>query len=197
MAGNPPIGILLAAGFSRRFGHDDKLLHPLPDGTPVGLAAARNLIRALPWSVAVVRPDNDALAELLHDAGLAVLRCPAEALGMGDSLSAGVRHARRLHPATTGFVIALGDMPSILPATIAAVAHRLDTGAALAAPLHQGRRGHPVGFSAAFADALEALHGDEGARSLLERHRERMVLVECSDPGVLLDIDTPEDLPQR
>ncbi len=54
------VGILLAAGFSTRFG-TNKLLAALPAdgpeaGTPVAVAAARHLAEALPESVAVVRP---------------------------------------------------------------------------------------------------------------------------------------------
>ncbi|MHB1290933.1 MAG: NTP transferase domain-containing protein, partial [Sulfuricella sp.] len=37
-------GILLAAGAGTRFG-GDKLQFPLPDGTPIGVKAARNLLR--------------------------------------------------------------------------------------------------------------------------------------------------------
>jgi molybdenum cofactor cytidylyltransferase len=45
-------GILLAAGYSKRFG-SNKLLHPLPAGspdagTPIALAAARHFVAALP-----------------------------------------------------------------------------------------------------------------------------------------------------
>lgn len=66
------IGILLAAGFSRRFGISDKLLQALPDGNPIALASAKRLIEAIPLSIAVVRPENKALALLLQDAGLKV-----------------------------------------------------------------------------------------------------------------------------
>jgi len=54
------VGILLAAGYSTRFG-TNKLLAPLPaggpeTGAPVAVAAARHLAEALPEPVAVVRP---------------------------------------------------------------------------------------------------------------------------------------------
>ncbi|MEK7877302.1 MAG: NTP transferase domain-containing protein, partial [Pseudomonadota bacterium] len=39
--------ILLAAGSGSRFG-GDKLLHPLADGTPMGVQGARNLLAAVP-----------------------------------------------------------------------------------------------------------------------------------------------------
>ncbi|MEW7996733.1 MAG: hypothetical protein AB2825_20115 [Candidatus Thiodiazotropha endolucinida] len=47
-------GILLAAGAGRRFG-GHKLLHPLPSGELVGVAAAHNLVTALPNTLAIVR----------------------------------------------------------------------------------------------------------------------------------------------
>ena len=49
--------ILLAAGSGSRFG-GDKLLHPLADGTPIGVQAARNLLAAAPDVIAVVRPGD-------------------------------------------------------------------------------------------------------------------------------------------
>ena len=64
------IGILLAAGFSRRFGVADKLLQPLPDGRLIAMAAAENLIQAIPTCVAVVRAENKVLAQLLVNDGL-------------------------------------------------------------------------------------------------------------------------------
>jgi molybdenum cofactor cytidylyltransferase len=185
-----PIGILLAAGFSRRFGTADKLLQPLPDGRPIALAAAHNLMQALPLSIAVVQPDNAQLASLLREAGLEVLSCASS--GMSDSLSAAVRDCDRFS-SVSGYVIALADMPSIRPQTIASVAGGLHH-APICAPLFEGKRGHPVAFAAALRDELLALHGDEGARSILQRHKLEVRLLDCNDPGVLADIDTPADL---
>lgn len=184
-------GILLAAGAARRFG-GGKLLHPLADGTPLGVAAARNLRAALDDVVAVVRPGDDALAEALAAAGCAVSVCAAAVNGMGASLAHGVG----LRRAADGWVVALADMPAIRPATIRAVAAALAGGALLAAPVCGGRRGHPVGIAARFRDALLALDGDAGARDIVAAHRAQLVLVECDDPGVLLDVDTPADVPR-
>jgi len=188
------VGILLAAGFSRRFGVDDKLLHTLADGRAIAVAAAENLVKAIPLTIAVVRPDNKALAVLLEHAGLKVMFCDAQQTQMADSLSAAVRYAAQFNTSSTGFVIALADMPYIKPDTIEAIALALNTGAAIVAPAYQGRRGHPVGFSAKFRNELEQLTGDEGARAILKRHADQIKLLECNDPGILTDIDTPQDI---
>jgi molybdenum cofactor cytidylyltransferase len=56
-------GILLAAGRSQRFG-GDKLLHVLPNGVPVSVAAVRCLLSSVEQVVAVVRPGAESLNDL-------------------------------------------------------------------------------------------------------------------------------------
>ncbi len=183
------VGILLAAGAGRRFA-GDKLLHRLPNGLSIAHAAARNLIAAIPRSVAVVRPESHGLARLFASEGLTVLPFALAAQGMGASLAHGVAATAT----ASGWVIALADMPVISPETIRDIAALLRRGAVLAAPEYQGRRGHPVAFAARFRDALIALDGDTGARSVLARHSEDLQTLAVEDPGVLIDIDHAPDL---
>lgn len=182
-------GILLAAGASKRFG-SDKLMHPLGRGVPVAAAALANLRAAIPHVVAVVRPGVPALENLLSEAGATVILCANADEGMGASLASAV-HATI---GVAGWVIALADMPYIRPETIEKIAASLLAGAAIAAPAYRGERGHPVGLSARFRAQLEALHGDEGARSILKLNEGSVTLIDVDDPGVCSDIDTPDDL---
>jgi molybdenum cofactor cytidylyltransferase len=187
-------GILLAAGYSKRFG-SNKLLQTLPAGsplagTPIALAAARNLLDAVPESIAVVRPRAQKLAKMLRDAGCTTVVCKNAGEGMGTSLAAGVRASLDVD----GWIVTLADMPFIRPETIRTVLRALGEGAAIAAPSFRGERGHPVGFAKRFYAELSSLHGDEGAREVLTRHPDGIVLCEVDDPGVLRDIDEPSDL---
>jgi molybdenum cofactor cytidylyltransferase len=79
-----------------------------------------------------------------------------------------------------------------------AVADALQRGALIAAPFLEtsGERGHPVGFSAAHREALAALEGDAGARSILISQAQQIVKVPVNDAGILADIDRPGDLPK-
>jgi len=182
-------GILLAAGASKRFG-SDKLMHPLAGQTPVALAALANLRAAIPQVIAVVRPGVPQLANRLSEAGATVILCVNADEGMGASLATAVAASGDV----AGWVIALADMPYIRPETIAKIAASLAEGADIAAPTYRGERGHPVGFSARFRAELEALSGDEGARSVIKEHASLVKLIEVDDPGVCRDIDTPDDL---
>jgi molybdenum cofactor cytidylyltransferase len=184
-------GILLAAGAARRFGAN-KLLVPLPDGTPMALAAALALKAAVPHSAAVIRRGEHELASLLGEAGLLVVPCARAEEGLSASLRCGIEATAE----ADGWLVALADMPFVKVETIARLAAALaePRPAAIVAPLYRGQRGHPVGFARRYRAELAALDGDEGARVLLERHRERLHLVEVDDPGVVLDIDRRAEL---
>jgi molybdenum cofactor cytidylyltransferase len=83
-------------------------------------------------------------------------------------------------------------MPRIAVSTVEAVARTLDGGASIVVPFYQGQRGHPVGFGSEHRDALIGLDGDTGARALLSTHQ--VARLDVDDPGILRDVDTPEDL---
>ncbi|QSN63570.1 NTP transferase domain-containing protein [Caballeronia sp. M1242] len=186
-------GILLAAGLGTRFdpsGLQNKLLATLPGGTPVVFQSARRLLSVASEVIAVVRPGAEKLADVLNEAGCDVIFSADAARGMGATLAAAVRATSEAE----GWIVALGDMPWIEPATIEAVARPLDAGAALVAPMYRGQRGHPVGFGLAHRATLAALDGDAGARAIFATAAP--LLVEVDDPNVLRDVDQPGDLPQ-
>lgn len=179
--------LLLCGGAARRFGAD-KLL---AGAVPLAVRAANNLHAGGGRVLAVIPPARAELREHLEAAGCEILETDRTARGMGASIAAGVEAT-----ATRGaWIVALGDMPLVAPETIAAVRAALEAGATIAAPYDGGgRRGHPVGFSASLRDELLALDGDTGARAILERHAALIVKVRSDDPGIFVDIDTPQDL---
>ena len=185
----PIVGVLLAAGSASRFG-GGKLLAPLEDGTELGVRALENLIACVDSVVAVVRPDDDALARALASHGANVTVCPHAADGMGRSLAWAIRTA----PLARGWVVALADMPWIQSTTLRRIADALRWGGGLVAASRQGVRGHPVGFARHFYGELTMLCGDEGAKAILRAHAAELQLIETDDAGVSRDVDTPADL---
>ena len=183
------VGLLLAAGSATRFG-SDKLRHPLPHGVSIAVQAARHLKTGIETVIAVVRPDQNDFVENLKAEGCQVVVCENAAEGMGASLACAARAAGR----ADAYLVALADMPFVRPSSIAAVRDALEAGAPLAAPYFRARRGHPVGIAGAFFNELISLKGDAGAKQLLAAHAARMVKIPVGDPGVIRDIDTPQDL---
>lgn len=202
-----PTGLLLAAGRGSRFdasGRQTKLLALLPDGRPVALAAAHNLLQACDTVVAVLpaSPESglqairqahiEALARLLSQAGCRIVYCADSDAGMAHTLAAGVRAAAD----ASVWLIALADMPAIPPAVLRAICDALlRVGPqGIAVPVFEGQRGHPVAFGSAWRDRLLALEGDAGARRLLQAYPEAVIEVACDQRTILYDIDTPADL---
>ena len=186
--------ILLAAGFSRRFAArapagSQKLLAQLQDGRLVVEAAAKNLIAGAGKVVAVIGSD-DAIRRVLEDCGCRVVVNSFAKVGMGTSIATGVRAC----PDASGWLIALGDMPFIQPETIANILAASSGSAGIVIPTFNGARGHPVAFAADFRPELMALQGDQGARSIVAAHPERLKLLQVDDTGILADIDTLDDL---
>ncbi len=185
----PVAGLLLAAGSARRFG-SDKLLHRLPHGVAIAVQAARHLRAEVDRVVAVVSSRAGELKALLQGEGMEVVVCERADEGMGASLACAAHAAGE----QGGYLVALGDMPFIRRSSIAAVRDALAAGAPLAAPYFRTRRGHPVGIAASFYNELLRLEGDEGAKRLLAANEKLLVKVPLGDPGVIRDIDKPEDL---
>jgi molybdenum cofactor cytidylyltransferase len=186
------VGVLLAAGRGTRFdasGARSKLLQPLPlqGGRSVAQAAALNLRGAVAQVIAVVRAEDEALAEQLLTAGCTLVRNDHADAGMGSSIACAVRAT----PNAAGWLIALADMPAVAPTTIAHIAAAIGKGAITAVPTYRGQRGHPVGFAASLGPQLALLDGDQGARALLRALPP--LAIDVDDPGCLLDLDTPDD----
>jgi molybdenum cofactor cytidylyltransferase len=182
--------LLLGGGRSARFG-SPKLLASFR-GRPLVAHAVEALRLAGLHPLAVVRLGDAALVEALEAIGCEVLETDRAERGMGASLAAGVEATAE----APGWLVALADMPSIDPATLRAVNAALVSGAAIALPVLRasGQRGHPVGFAASLRAELLALDGDVGARAVVQRHADAVVEVGVDDPGILADVDTPDDL---
>lgn len=191
----PPTVIVLAAGLGSRYtGAGHKLEALLPDDHGSAAAVLSLTLRhAIETRLPVLVVTTAELAPLAHeevaarDVVVVPSAAPVRGRGMGDSIAAGVG-ARADAP---GWLLLPADMPRVKPATLVAVARGLESHP-VAYAQHQGRRGHPVAFSAEMYSELIGLTGDEGARRLVARYP--AAAVEVDDPGVLIDIDTTQDL---
>ncbi len=183
-------GLMLAAGFSRRFG-GDKRYAELPDGQRLlnaSVAAAQTQLQEL-WLV--LREHDDAAALGVPSSANLVFSKQA-ANGMGHSLADGVA-ALAAQSKADAVAILLGDMPWIQPATLAQLIAMAGT-ECIVVPTYKGEPGHPVIFGRRFWHELMALSGDSGAKVVLQAHAQAVLRVEVSDAGILRDVDTPAAL---
>jgi len=181
--------ILLAAGYSRRMGGENKLLKPLYGRPLISHVLATVSGLGLAQVVAVLGDSAESVAPLLP-ASATVIRNSRAAEGMGASLAAG---AAALDPSLDGAFIVLADMPFVTREDYEklAAAFVAQSREAICIPLHDGRRGHPVLFPALAFPGLAASHGDSGARRLFADPAFSIDEVPGCSPGVLTDFDDP------
>ncbi len=163
-----PVVLVLASGRGERFrasGGRGSKLHALLAGRTV-----------LEHTLAAVRASG--LPFHVEDAGHP---------GMGDSIASAVRATA----GTGGWLVLPGDLPLVRAESLRAVAAAL-AGASVVLPMHQGTRGHPVGFAREHGPALQALAGAEGAAAIVKSAAP--LRLELDDPGIVTDIDTVDDL---
>ena len=153
------------------------LLVTAPDGQPIVAAAGPGR-----WRGVVNAHAHEGLASSIR-AGLRALEAePAAA--PGESAYAGV-------------LIVLADMPGVavkLVNSLIALSATHDHNAIVFPAGPNGQQGHPVLWPRALFPELMKLSGDQGAKALLQRHRDRVVTLPVADAAAFLDIDTAQDL---
>ncbi|QEM83965.1 nucleotidyltransferase family protein [Halomonas binhaiensis] len=192
------IAIVLAAGFSRRFGPEDKRISQLANGQALLAASVARACEAFEQVFVVLR-EEDNPAVLGIPESVAVLRAPRALLGLGASLGDAIA-AIRCDPSmakVNAAAILLGDMPDIASSTLKALC-RQSAPDYIIRPVflssHSMLPGHPVLFGRDFFNELERLDGDEGGKEIIQRHRDACRQIHVADPGVCRDIDTPQAL---
>jgi len=190
---SPVIALLLAAGFSRRFGEDKRwvILH---SGKPIIEQVLANIAAAdLAANVVLRTDDPHRTAHPWSVPTIAVAAAVAER-GLGASIAAAIQQLSKSESlGTPSMLICLADMPYIKPETYRTIADAIEP-ESIVVPVYNGKRGHPVGFSAHYLSELRHLDGDQGARELLQRHRDHVKEIAVDDPGIHRDIDTVADL---
>ncbi|HEX3140628.1 MAG TPA: nucleotidyltransferase family protein [Rhizobacter sp.] len=191
MATRPAV-VVLAAGRGSRFrGLQHKLMQGLGASTVIATTLSNALATQLPVLVVTTEPLYELINRHVATRDMVVLpgveSAAPHTLGMGYSIAAGVSARSN----ASGWLILPADMPMVRTSTLQAVASELERHP-VAYAQYRGRRGHPVGFAAELFSELVMLTGDEGARRLVARYPAQGV--EVDDPGVLLDVDTEDDL---
>ena len=121
--------------------------------------------------------------------GLPFVYNPNYEQGMSTSVQAGIRS---LPEQTEAAVLFLVDHPLVRPKTVEKLIDEFCPGSIIV-PVFGGRRGHPVLFPREALEEILDLKPGQGANTVLHRDPGRVVEVPVDDPGIVRDVDTPED----
>ncbi|AFQ43195.1 DVU_1551 family NTP transferase [Desulfosporosinus meridiei] len=114
--------------------------------------------------------------------------------GMFSSVRAGVES---LPSEAKGFFLLPVDNPIIRPDSIKKLESAfMTTRFGIIYPTYQGTRGHPPLISCRYGKKVMFWDKPGGMKALLEQYEQDALEVEVEDPGILLDMDTPEDYQQ-
>ena len=179
--------VIPAAGASSRMGGADKLLITI-DGVPLVRRTALRALAACPQVLITLRENDGARLQVLHDLPVQIVPIPDAAIGLSASL-------RRAAAQGQGRLMILpADMPDLTPEDLTLLIQSSNAApdALWRACGDDGTPGHPVIFPANLRAAFATLHGDHGARPILQANAHRLQTLVLPGQNALTDLDTPE-----
>lgn len=182
--------IVLAAGESRRMG-TGKLTLPFGDSTVLETVLQGLCDAGLEEITVVLGFRQEEITPLLSGMNVGTVVNPHPEQGMLSSIQCGIRNLRN---DTEAFLVVPGDQPQLEVATIHALLHStLVSNKSLFIPTYAGKRGHPLLVRTCWTADILALSLDGGLNRFVAAHPEAVEETPCASPGVLEDLDTPED----
>lgn len=195
--------LILAAGQSKRMGQP-KMLLPWGETTVLGqviftlqaagvesmvvvTGGARQEVEALVGQIARQRASSSLMLDTIYNQDFA-------AGEMLSSVQAGLRYLAKNVLSAEATLIAPGDQPQVQVRSVRSViqAHCQERASLVVPSFHQ-RRGHPWLAARIHWEEMLSLRPPASLRNFLNHHADEIQYVEVDDPGVLQDLDTPED----
>ena len=183
--------VVLSAGESSRMGRPKALL-PIDGQTFIERIVGALKRGGLERIVVVLGFDAEEMRKEIEHLPVEIVVNPAYQRGQLSSLQSALRH---LAGATNcdGVMVHLVDHPYVDAKLIDLMLRRFsETKSLIVVPRHQGKRGHPVIFSRALFSELLNAPMAEGAKAVVNAHRDETLEIDTEDVGITLDIDTPE-----
>ena len=183
--------VVLSAGESSRMGRPKALL-PIEGQTFI-----EKIVGALKQSTV-----GKVIVVLGHNAEemrARIAHLPAEILvnsnyksGQLSSLQTAVRRLES-EADCDALLVHLVDHPYIDPALVDEMIRRFyESKKLIVVPCRQGRRGHPVIFARELFTELLDAPLDQGAKAVVNAHRDETLEIETDQEGIVVDIDTPD-----
>lgn len=178
--------VLMASGFSQRFGSEDKLLQPF-----CGIPLAQ---RAIELALSVPKITKIYFVYANNDVGALADKYPLEKIknqnpqnGSGESVRLGARHSDAAY-----YMFLPCDMPFMNIETIAKILDAKAFGK-IVCPQHGGKPKNPSVFSANFRHQLLSLNAGQQARTVKQNNKNSLINLNFEDPAPFYDIDTKDD----
>jgi len=185
------VAVVLSAGESSRMGRPKALL-PIDGQTFIERIVGALKKSSVAKVMVVLGHNADEMTPRLEHLPVEILVNPDYKLGQLSSLQVAVRRLER-EPDCDAMLVHLVDHPYVNTKLVQTMIKRYkDTGKLIVVPRYNRKRGHPVIFSRKLFAELLAAPVDQGAKAVVNAHRDDTLEIDTEDEGVTVDIDTPE-----
>ena len=190
--------ILLAAGESRRMGAENKLLLSFR-GQPLIVYMVEHILKVESVEVIVVLGhEANKIRKALEGKAVTFVENTNYKKGMTTSIQAGVAAS---HQDSKGYLIGLSDLPLMesidYQKIVDAFLKVIDKNeAVIVVPTFEGRKGHPIVFSAQYRKTILTHQEMEGCKNIVKENAHQIFEVSMENDHGLRDMDTPEDYQQ-
>lgn len=184
--------VILAAGKSERFGENKMLVNVL--GEPLIRRVVKNALNSQVDEIIVVLGYMASeVKKALHDLPCKTVLNENFEEGMSSSVKKGLSKVSKNAEAV---LFLPGDYPLVTAEDINKVISKFkETRAEIVIASYKGKPGHPILFSRKLLDEIKQIREEEqGLKAVVRKHGEKIILAETNSPGVLMDVDTKEDL---
>jgi molybdenum cofactor cytidylyltransferase len=185
------VAVVLSAGESSRMGRPKALLPIAGEMFIERIVGALN--KTSVGKILVVLGHNaDEMKRRMQHLPAEILVNPDYKLGQLSSLQAAIRTLEK-DPAVEAMLVHLVDHPYIDAQFVETMLERfVRSDKLIIVPRFNGKRGHPVIFSRKLFGELLSAPMDQGAKAVVNSHREDTLEIDTEDEGITVDIDTPE-----
>ena len=188
--------IVLAAGLSRRMGSKNKLLLSFQGKTIIETTVSNILKADIGAVIVVVGHEANEVKNILNKSfeNIKIVENPDFEQGMTTSIKAGIRAAQN----TEGYMICLSDMVLIEPDEYRFLATQFfeflkKDKQTIVQPTFENQRGNPVIFSNFYQKDILETTDTEGCRSVVQKYKKHVKLVEMPTNHILQDVDNKEN----
>jgi len=179
--------LVLAAGFSKRYGSDKRF----SGSEPLVIKTLKNIINNFENIYLVHRNEDEKLIELFKNLSINLIKAPNNCIGLGTSIAAGFEYILKSQTKYESCAIFLADMPYIKDETIKDLKQQQNNNL-IVRPMFEKIVGHPVIFGSDFFKELKSISGEEGAGCVIKKNHKYLNIISTQDSGVIEDIDYPE-----
>ncbi len=180
--------VVMASGWSRRFSGENKLLLPV-DGKPM-IRHTLEKLAALSLERVTVVSRYEPVRAMAAEYGFQALDNPL--MLQSDTIRLGLAEMAEMD----GCMLCVADQPYCTRESMEALLRLFRENPDRICRLSfRGQPGNPAIFPRVLFAEISALTGDTGAREVIRRYPDRVLMLETADAEELHDIDRPEDLP--